>query len=66
MSLGNRSTVTGAQTAPVPVVDPAQTQNRVLTERRRRLATGGTQSTFIAPATNDTTTISPAPNLVGG
>lgn len=35
---------------PGPAPNPADTQNRIMSARRRRLAGGGTQSTFLAGA----------------
>ena len=47
---------------PGPAPNPADTANRVMSARRRRLAGGGTQSTFLSGAMSSNL---PAPTKTG-
>lgn len=48
MSFGRKETPAAAPTPePVAAPNPADTENRIANQRRRRLASGGVQSTFL-------------------
>jgi hypothetical protein len=53
------------QETPRPV-DPADTANRVETERQKRLSSGGRTSTFLSQVAAETATASPRATLNGG
>jgi hypothetical protein len=46
-------------------VDPADTQNRIDDQRRRRLSSGGRASTFLAEAVQAASTPAPPATLTG-